>query len=359
MIVVDDQSTDATAAIARRRRRHRGRRATRCPDGWAGKAWALQQGIDAARANGSSRSTPTPGPTPGCPTAAGRPAARRRLDFLTVGGRFECPTPGRRWLHPSMLTTLVYRFGPPGTLGRHAEPHDGERAVHGVPSRPFLAGRRHAAVAGEVVEDVALARHLAADGAGRSTFLDAADRCSPCGCSSRSSDVPDGLGALARPARCRALGTGSSSTSPSSCSPRRSRCRGCSPGVPMPSTSCCSPCVPARSSAPGPRTPADGRLLVLAGSRPRRGRRDRARHRRPAPDLARSQLPLRSGVGSASSGRRPGRPGRRTRPSRSADRSGSSDTRSPRSGTGRRPRAARAGRRTRRPGLPTRTSAPR
>ena len=49
MIVVDDESTDATAAIAAAA----GARVVdggRLPAGWAGKAWALQQGLDAGDA---------------------------------------------------------------------------------------------------------------------------------------------------------------------------------------------------------------------------------------------------------------------------------------------------------------------
>ena len=47
VIVVDDQSTDATAEIARRAGTTVITGAP-LPEGWAGKAWALQQGIAAA-----------------------------------------------------------------------------------------------------------------------------------------------------------------------------------------------------------------------------------------------------------------------------------------------------------------------
>ena len=87
---------------------------------------------------------------------------RTSFDLLTVSGRFDCPTPGSRWLHPAMLTTLVYRFGPPGAQRRR--PGDGERPVHGGAAPIVSRTRRDAAVRGEVVEDIALARRLANDG---------------------------------------------------------------------------------------------------------------------------------------------------------------------------------------------------
>ncbi len=67
VIVVDDQSTDDTAELAARL----GARVVTgepLPDGWAGKAWALQQGLARRRRpTGSSPSMPTPGPTRGSP----------------------------------------------------------------------------------------------------------------------------------------------------------------------------------------------------------------------------------------------------------------------------------------------------
>ena len=68
IILVDDQSTDDTAAIARRAA------AARAPDrltvlsgsplppGWTGKLWAMQQGIDAARTRRARTSSCSPMP---------------------------------------------------------------------------------------------------------------------------------------------------------------------------------------------------------------------------------------------------------------------------------------------------------
>jgi dolichol-phosphate mannosyltransferase len=72
-----------------------------------------------------------------------------------------------------MLTTLVYRFGPPG-----ATPKPDRAMANGqcmiVRRAPFLAAGGMSLVSDEVVEDIALARRLAGDGWSVG-FLDAAD----------------------------------------------------------------------------------------------------------------------------------------------------------------------------------------
>ena len=173
VIVVDDQSSDATADIARLA----GATVisgTELPDGWAGKAWALQQGITAATSDWVVTLDADARPDPRLPTALVARAVAERLDLLTVGGRFECPTPGSRWLHPAMLTTLVYRFGPPGGPAPKPDRTMANGQCMTVPRTQFLATGGMEPVRNEVVEDLALARRLATDGR-RVGFLDASD----------------------------------------------------------------------------------------------------------------------------------------------------------------------------------------
>lgn len=172
VIVVDDESSDGTADLARAT----GARVVKgapLPNGWAGKAWALQQGIEAARTEWVVTIDADARPDPALPMATVARALADDLDLLTVGGRFECPTRAARWLHASMLTTLVYRFGPPGTTIRP------DRAMANGQCMTFRRGQFLDAggmslVAGAVVEDIALARILATNG-WRVGFLDAAD----------------------------------------------------------------------------------------------------------------------------------------------------------------------------------------
>lgn len=174
VVVVDDRSTDATAAVASAA----GARVvpgSEPPTGWAGKAWALQQGFEAATGEWVVALDADARPAPELPTALVARAIAERCDLLTVGARFECPTAGVRWLHPAMLTTLVYRFGPSGSA---AEPGPDRVMANGqctvVPRAAFLAAGGMAPVAGHPVEDVALARHVATAG-GRVAFLDASE----------------------------------------------------------------------------------------------------------------------------------------------------------------------------------------
>ena len=163
VVVVDDQSSDATADIA-------GRAGATVisgeplPDGWAGKAWALQQGITAASSDWVVTLDADARPDPALPTAIVARAVAERLDLLTVGGRFECPTVGSRWLHPAMLTTLVYRFGPPGVPASRPERTMANGQCMAIPRDAFLASGGMEPVRSEVVEDLALARTMAMNG---------------------------------------------------------------------------------------------------------------------------------------------------------------------------------------------------
>ena len=68
VIVVDDQSSDATAEIARLAGASVVSGAP-LPDGWAGKAWALQQGIEAATSDWVVTLDADARPDPQLPTA--------------------------------------------------------------------------------------------------------------------------------------------------------------------------------------------------------------------------------------------------------------------------------------------------
>lgn len=173
VIVVDDRSSDTTAAVATAA----GARVvagTDPPAGWAGKAWALQQGIEAATTDWIVTLDADTDPSPRLPGALVARAVVDDLDLVTVGGRFRCPTAGSRWLHAAMLTTLVYRFGPSGGTTTDPERVMANGQCTALRRVPFLAGGGMSAVAGSPVEDVALARHLARRG-DRVAFLDASE----------------------------------------------------------------------------------------------------------------------------------------------------------------------------------------
>ncbi len=164
VLVVDDQSTDDTAAVARR-----------CganvvdgqslPRGWAGKAWALQQGLEAVRGEWIVTLDADTRPDPRLPAALVARARADGIDLVTLAGRFECPTPGLRWLHPAMLTTLVYRGAPPGAADAgpvHRRMGNGQCLAFARATLVDAGG--FATVAAHTVEDVALVRGLASAG---------------------------------------------------------------------------------------------------------------------------------------------------------------------------------------------------
>ena len=164
VVVVDDESSDETAAIASRLG------ATvlsgkPLPNGWVGKAWALHQGVQAATGEWVVTLDADAVAHPQLAQAVVQRAQRDGLRFVSVGTRFDCPSKGAQWLHPAMLTTLVYRYGPSGYKGK-VKP---DSQLANGQCMAFL--RRDAIdhdvltrVRGETIEDVALVRLVASMG---------------------------------------------------------------------------------------------------------------------------------------------------------------------------------------------------
>jgi dolichol-phosphate mannosyltransferase len=86
-----------------------------------------------------------------------------------------CDTAGERLLHPAMLATLVYRYGPPDALGS-ASP--GRLLINGqctaARREALIAAGGYAAAAAHLTDDAAHARALARRG-WRIAFRDAGD----------------------------------------------------------------------------------------------------------------------------------------------------------------------------------------
>lgn len=160
LVVVDEDDESPTAAVSETL----GAtvvRAPRLPPEWVGKAWALQRGLEAAA-----------GPTVVCLDADTRPrpgllralvAALEGADLVTAGGRFDCRTVGERLLQPSMLATLVLRFGPADADGHRPRP---DRVIANgqclaARREPLLRAGGLAPTRSYMTDDVALARSLA------------------------------------------------------------------------------------------------------------------------------------------------------------------------------------------------------
>lgn len=173
IVVVDADERDGTAAAARAAGARVVTAPAPLPPGWVGKPWALQHGLEAASGRWLVHLDADTRPRPGLARALVA-ALEEGADLVTGATRFVCETPGERFLHPAMLTTLVYRFGPPGA---------GTPAPHRVVANgQCMAARREAlAAAGgfalapdRMTDDVAHARALAATG-WRVSFRDAGE----------------------------------------------------------------------------------------------------------------------------------------------------------------------------------------
>lgn len=161
VLVVDDGSTDGTRAVAE------AAGATvvdagPVPAGWAGKAHALQVGLEAVDApvvvfvDADTRA--------GDGFLGAALGALGGATMVSGGTRVDARSAGERWLHPAMLATLVYRFGPPGAPARRPSRAMANGQLVVVDRQSLLDAGGFAVVRDSLVEDVALARHLAADG---------------------------------------------------------------------------------------------------------------------------------------------------------------------------------------------------
>jgi dolichol-phosphate mannosyltransferase len=166
VIVVDDGSRDRTAAVARA---HGARVVAGAPPpaGWIGKPWALQQGLEAARGDIVVSLDADTRPRPGLLGALA--GALDGADLVTASARFVCDSVAERVLHPSMLASLVYRYGPSDVEAPRRILANGQ--VTAVRRRALLDAGGYTLAAGHMTDDAALARALAARG-WRVAFVD-------------------------------------------------------------------------------------------------------------------------------------------------------------------------------------------
>lgn len=175
VIVVDSHSKDGTAelvrAFAARDPRFRLVNDPPLPAGWVGKVWALQHGLGEATSDWVLGIDADTEPQPGMVAAVVHAAETLRYDVVSFSPQFADMTAAEQWLQPSMLLTLVYRFGAAGMT----EPPPDRVMANG---QCFLARRDVLLANGgyEVsrqswADDVTLARSLASRGM-RVGFLD-------------------------------------------------------------------------------------------------------------------------------------------------------------------------------------------
>lgn len=170
LIVVDDRSDDGTdrilAALAREEPRLRVVTGEPLPDGWVGKPWAVAQGARVARGawllitDADSEHAPH-----GCASTLAF-ARAHGVDAVTLWAHQELGSWAERAVLPTVLGLVMLASG---TMRQLNDPADREHALANgqyllVARAAYDALGGHEALRGEIVEDVAFARRLKADG---------------------------------------------------------------------------------------------------------------------------------------------------------------------------------------------------
>lgn len=180
ILVVDSHSTDRTPELVKAAQavdpRFRLLQDDPLPRDWVGRPWALHHGfLSSAAASewilGIDADTQ---PQPGLVASLLDAAYQEGYDLISLAPQFLLKYPGELLLHPALLLTLVYRFGPAGETGNRPDRvmANGQcffcRRSRLVKIDGYTIARR------SFCDDVTLARAIAAQGASVA-FLDGAN----------------------------------------------------------------------------------------------------------------------------------------------------------------------------------------
>jgi chlorobactene glucosyltransferase len=162
LLVVDDRSTDDTAAVVQRLSadpRIRLIRGTELPEGWYGKPWACLQGYRQARGQLLLFTDADTRHQPELLARAVGAVLTEKADLVTVSPAQLCVTFWERIIMPQIWFLLALRYGPRG-VNRASRARDvianGQFML--TPRQAYEAAGTHAAVSHEVAEDLALAQ---------------------------------------------------------------------------------------------------------------------------------------------------------------------------------------------------------
>lgn len=162
LVVVDDRSTDDTAAIVERLAtdsRVRLVRGTELPEGWYGKPWACLQGYREARGQLLLFTDADTRHQPELLARAFGALLAEKADLVTVSPIQRCVTFWERIIMPQIWFLLALRYSP-RRVNRASRPRDvianGQFIL--TPRQAYEAAGTHAAVSHEVAEDLALAQ---------------------------------------------------------------------------------------------------------------------------------------------------------------------------------------------------------
>ncbi|HEY9654334.1 MAG TPA: glycosyltransferase family 2 protein, partial [Crinalium sp.] len=180
ILVVDSYSTDRTPELVKAAQetdpRFRLLNDDPLPSDWVGRPWALHHGFlsSAEKSDWVLGIDADTQPQPGLVASLLETAQREGYDLISLAPQFLLKYPGELLLHPALLLTLVYRFGPAGETGNRPD------RVMANGQCFFCRRSQLAQVGGYTVarrsfcDDVTLARAIAAQGA-KVAFLDGAN----------------------------------------------------------------------------------------------------------------------------------------------------------------------------------------
>ncbi len=171
ILVVDGGSTDGTQALVAGYRQRDARvrlvDASPVPEGWNGKAWGLERGLramDPACQWALTIDADTV-PAPELARALLAHAVESDEAAFSVATRQEIDGVGEGLLHPTLLTTLVYRFGPPGQVATRVSQAQANGQCCLFRREALEAVGGFASVRGSICEDVTIVRLLISKGA--------------------------------------------------------------------------------------------------------------------------------------------------------------------------------------------------
>ena len=164
ILIVDGGSSDGTCALIRARAAQDPRLqlidASPIPDSVTGKAWGLARGIASARGDWVLMLDADTRVDAALTRSLLAFATREGVSAFSVATRQRVQGTFQAALHPSMLTTLVYRFGRPGTRTDSAARVQANGQCF-FAERDLLRGSGAASAAlDSLCEDVTMARHL-------------------------------------------------------------------------------------------------------------------------------------------------------------------------------------------------------